>query len=134
MAWVEATRMGLARRIMALAILPFAILACLVLAFPAQAHAKFNDVTDSYPATQDVPVSGSALTASDIPEGTYSITATSSSYMCKFTKVTLTSAQGQLWVTFTLSEAYSALYLGTAEEAAANTNEDGTDYTAYYVT
>lgn len=133
MAWVEATRMGLARRKMMLAILSIAILACLALAFPVQAHAKFNDVTDSYPATQDIPVSGSELTASDVPEGTYSITATSSSYMCKFTNVTLTSAQGQLWVTFTMSKAYNALYPGTAEEAAASTNEEGTDYSAYYV-
>ena len=100
---------------------------------PHKAFAWFNDVTDSYPATQEVSVSGDVLTGADIPEGAYSITATTSSYMCKITDVTLTSAGGQLWATFTISKAYNALYLGTAEEAAANTNEDGTDYSAYYV-
>ena len=100
---------------------------------PLKAFAYFNDVTDSYPASQDIPISGDVLTGADIPEGTYSITATASSYMCKFTNVTLTSAGGELWATFTLSKAYNALYFGTAEEAAAATNEDGTDYSAYYV-
>jgi len=97
------------------------------------AYAWFNDVTDSYPASQDIPISGSILTGVDVPEGVYSITATSSSYMCKLTNVTLTSAGGGLWATFNLSAAYNALYPGTAEEAAASTNEDGTDVSAYYI-
>ena len=109
--------------------------ACLVPVFVfGRAYAYFNDVTDSYPALQEIPISGDVLTGADIPEGMYSITATSSSYMCKFTNVTLTSVGGELWATFTISKAYNALFFGTAEEAAACTNEDGTDYSAYYVT
>ena len=105
----------------------------LVVLVPARAYAWFNDVTDSYPASQDVNVSGSPLTGADIPEGTYPINVSCSSYMCKFTNATVTSVGGELYVTFTLSKAYNALFLGTAEEAAANTNEDGTDVSAYYV-
>lgn len=102
--------------------------------FPGSvAHAWFNDVTDSYPASQDVPTSGSPLTGADIPEGVYNITASTSSYMCKLSNVTLTSSGGGLWATFTMSGAYNALYLGTAEAAAAATNEDGTDVSAYYI-
>ena len=102
--------------------------------FPgATAYAWFNDVTDDYPASQDVPVSGSALTGADVPEGVYNITATTSSYMCKLSSVTLTSVGGELWATFTMSGAYNALYLGTTEDAAASTNEDGTDVSAYYI-
>ena len=100
---------------------------------PASAYAWFNDVTDSYPASQAVSVSGSPLTGADIPEGVYNITASTSSYMCKMSNVTLTSSGGGLWATFTLSKAYNALYLGTAEGAAASTNEDGTDVSAYYI-
>ena len=53
--------------------------------------------------------------------------------MCKISDVTLTSSRGELYVTFTMSAAYNALYLGTAEEAAAATNADGTDASAYFV-
>lgn len=116
------------------ALLPILVFAVLLLVFPASAYALYNDVTDSYSATQDVTTKGDVLTAADVPEGTYPITISCSSYMCKFTNATLTSAQGQLWATFTLSKAYDALYFGTAEEAAAQTNEDGTDYSQYYVT
>lgn len=110
------------------------VVCAMLCAYPGStAYAWFNDVTDSYPASQDVPVSGSALTGADVPEGVYNITASSSSYMCKLSNVTLTSAGGGLWATFTMSGAYNALYPGTAEEAAASTNEDGTDVSAYYI-
>ena len=112
----------------------FALITCLAFAFPAQAHAWYNDVTDSYSASQEVTTNGAALTGGDIPEGTYPISVSCSSYMCKFTNVTATSVGGELWVTFTLSKAYDALYFGTAEQAAAQTDDEGTDYSAYYVT
>lgn len=115
-----------------LAVISCAVMAC-VSFFPSKAYAYFNDVAEKYSATQKISTSGSPLTGADIPEGTYNITAQSSSYMCKLSNVKLTSVGGQLWVTFNISTAYSALYLGSAEEAAKHTNDEGTDYSAYYV-
>ncbi len=112
----------------------FVLLLAIVQAIiPNAAYAWFNDVTDSYPATQEIAISGEVLTGADVPEGTYEISATTSSYMCKITNVTLASVGGELWVTFNTSKAYNALYFGTAEEAAASTNADGTDMSAYYI-
>ncbi len=111
-----------------------ALALCAAVLVPNTAHAWFNDVTDSYPASQEVTTGGDVLTAADIPEGQYGISASSSSYMCKITNVTLTSVGGELWVTFNLSKAYNALYPGSAEEAAAATNSEGTDASNYYIT
>ena len=101
-------------------------------AAPAHAFAWLSDVSDSYPALQPIEVKGEVLTGEDVPEGLYSITAESSSYMCKFTSVQLTSVGGELYAEFTLSGAYDAIYFGTAEEAASQSAADGADYSPYY--
>ncbi len=45
----------------------------------------------------------------------------------------LTVSGGKMTVTFNLSGSYTAIYFGTAEEAASLTNEDGTDGSAYII-
>lgn len=107
------------------------VCACAIGAFPRPAYAWLNEVTDSYPASQEIPISGETWTGADVPEGNYSVTIGTSSYMCKMTDATLTSVGGELWITFTMSKAYNALYLGTAEEAASLSSEEGDDYSPY---
>ena len=121
------------KAVMCAAVLAIACASCLGV-LPTPAYAYLDQVTDSYPASQEVTVGGDVLTADVIPEGTYPISVSSSSFMCKLTNVTLTSVQGQLWATFTISKAYNALYLGTAEEAASLSGTQGVDYTPYYTT
>ena len=103
-----------------------------MLACPQTAFAWLYDVTDAYPASQAITITGDVLTAADIPEGNYSSTISCSSSMCKFTNVTVTSVGGELWVTFKLSSAYDALFFGTAEEAAACSDDQGDNYSPYY--
>lgn len=96
------------------------------------ALATYAEVTDSYPASQEVSANGTVLTAAQIPDGSYSITASTSSYMCVISDCTLVVEGGSMSATFTMSRAYTRLYLGTAQEAAAQTNAAGTDDSAYY--
>lgn len=118
------------RFVVVIAVLMFA---CVCALMPATAHATYKDVSNEYYASQDVAVSGSPLDASQIPTGSYNITVSSSSSMCQPTNCVLTVSGGQLYVEFTLTGAYTALYFGTAEEAATRTNEDGTDASQYYL-
>ena len=109
-----------------------------------QAHAAFNDVADSFPAAQELGSYGSIITGSDLPDGTYQVGARTTSRMCiLYTDPANAEARdskeqaiviaegGELTAVFYISKAYTHLYLGTQEEAAAQTNEDGTDASAY---
>ena len=104
----------------------------------APAHAAYNDVAAVYPATQNLEV-GAYVDVADIPDGDYSIPAKTTSTMCiMYDTVTgaansahLSVSGGTATVTFAISGAYNAIFFGTAEEAAAATNEDGTDGSAY---
>ncbi len=61
-----------------------------------------------------------ALTAEGIKDGVYDINVDSSSSMFKITECKLTAANGEMTAKMTMSgSGYGALYMGTAEEAAA---------------
>lgn len=111
---------------------------------PFPAHAYYNQASTSYPATQDLGNFGPPIYGSDLPDGTYQVTARTSSRMCiMYTDPTNAEARdskeqaiidvsgGNITVYFYISKAYTHLYWGTAEDAAAATNEDGTDASAY---
>lgn len=106
-------------------------LACAIL--PATAHATYRDVAEEAYASQTLDVSGTPIDGSQIPDGNYSVNVTTSSSMCNVSNCVLTVANGQLYATFNLTGAYSAIYFGTAAEAAAQTNDDGTDASQYYL-
>ena len=123
---------------LALAVLAFA------LAFPSLAHATFRDVADSFPAAQDLGEYGAPISGDQIPDGTYKIGARTTSRMCiMYTNPADTEARdskeqavlsvsgGSMTVLFYMSKAYTHLYMGTQEEAAAVTNAEGTDASAY---
>ena len=120
------------------------LLACMQLAFPLQAQAFFNDQADSYPAAQDLGSLDAPIYGNQLPDGAYQVVARTSSRMCiMYTDPTNAEARaskeqaivvasgGSLTAVFYVSKAYTHLYLGTQEEAAAATNEDGTDASAY---
>jgi len=120
-----------------------ALIAC-AFAFPMQAYATFKDAADSYPAMQDLGSYGSPIDGSQLPDGMYKIGARTSSRMCiMYTnpadaeardskeQAVLSVSGGSMTVLFYISKAYTHLYWGTQEEAAAATNEDGTDASAY---
>ena len=111
---------------------------------PLQAHAYYNQASTSYPATQDLGNYGPPIYGNDLPDGTYQVTARTSSRMCiMYTDPTNAEARdskeqaiidvsgGNITVYFYISKAYTHLYWGYAEDAAAATNEDGTDASAY---
>ena len=107
----------------------FLISACAV---PDIAQARYNDMADGYPAIQDVTIGGDPIDASMIPDGTYAIgNAASSSSMCKLSNCTLHVSNGSMHVTCTSTGAYTAIYLGSADEAVAASGEAGTDTSAY---
>lgn len=126
--------------------------ACLALATPNRAFAYFNDYLDADPYSQDASQSlppagnpfGEIIFPEDIPDGTYPVYVNTSSFMCvaypsagdceaktNQGMCTLQVSDGTMTVFFYLSKAYTHLYWGTAAEAAAATNEDGTDGSAY---
>ena len=119
-------------------------LACGVLLVPGQAHATFIDQTTSFPASQDLGTYGAPITGDQLPDGAYRVTARTSSRMCimytdpenveardsKEQAIILVNG-GNITAVFYLSKAYNYIYLGTQEQAAASTNEDGTDASAY---
>ena len=115
------------------------------------AQAYYNDVATDYPAMQELVPDGGVLTAADIPEGVYIVPAQTSSYMCKLydprsapndsdptgkkaleDKCQITVAGGSITATFYISKAYTALYFGSAADAASSTNDEGTDGSAYW--
>ncbi len=131
----------------------FALLASVLLAgvllvgataLPSTAHATFKDTADSYPAMQDLGEYGAPIQGSQLPDGMYKIGARTSSRMCiMYTnpedaeardskeQAVVSVSGGNMTVIFYISKAYTHLYLGTQEEAAAATNDTGTDASAY---
>ena len=120
------------------------VLAAAMFAFPGAAHAKFNDMTDSFPAAQDLGAYGAPIAGDQLPDGTYKVGARGTSRMCiMYTNPEDAEARdskeqaiisvegGNITALFYLSKAYTHIYFGTQEQAAAATNEDGTDASAY---
>lgn len=120
------------------------LLACAIgFMLPGTALGSFKDFDTTHPAEQDLGTYGEPLYASDIPEGTYVVPARTDSRMCIFYKdeadvgtsekewAVLYVSGGSMSVSFYTSKMYNYLYFGSAEEAAALTNEDGTDASAY---
>ena len=128
---------SISRRVMIAAAALAAV--ALMLLVPLRAQATYADIDSDNPARQDLKIWGDVLYASDIPEGTYTVPVSTSSYMCLMSNPStgarnecqITVSGGAIWATFTLSNAYNAIYMGTAEEAASLTNEDGTDGSEY---
>lgn len=113
-------------------------------AFPGVAHATYRDVADSFPAAQDLGEYGAPISGDRIPDGTYKIGARTTSRMCiMYTnpadaeardskeQAILSVSGGSMTALFYISKAYTHIYMGTQEEAAAATNADGTDASAY---
>ena len=135
-------------------------LALSLTAVPAQAWAKYTDVSTQYPASQDlteVARDGLAsigksiypvvVQAGDIVDGTYVVPAYTSSRMCNFyasqadataksnpNQVVLNVSGGVVTATFYMSGAYTALYFGTADQAAALAPADGLTPSPSYFT
>ena len=135
-------------------------LALSLTAVPAQAWAKYTDVSTQYPAAQDlteVARDGLAsigksiypvvVQAGNIVDGTYVVPAYTSSRMCNFyasmadataksnpNQVVLNVSGGVVTATFYMSGAYTALYFGTADQAAAIAPGDGLTPSLSYFT
>ena len=135
-------------------------LALSLTAVPAQAWAKYTDVSTQYPAAQDlteVARDGLAsigksiypvvVQAGNIVDGTYVVPAYTSSRMCNFyasmadataksnpNQVVLNVSGGVVTATFYMSGAYTALYFGTADQAAAIAPGDGLTPSPSYFT
>ena len=135
-------------------------LALSLTAVPAQAWAKYTDVSSQYPAAQDlteVARDGLAsigksiypvvVQAGNIVDGTYVVPAYTSSRMCNFyasmadataksnpNQVVLNVSGGVVTATFYMSGAYTALYFGTADQAAALAPADGLTPSPSYFT
>ncbi len=115
-----------------------------LVAFPGPAYAKFNETTDSFPAAQDLGSFDAPIQGSQIPDGTYKVGARGSSRMCiMYTnpddaeardskeQAVISVSGGNITALFYLSKAYTHIFWGTQEQAAAATNADGTDASAY---
>ena len=120
------------------------LLAALSVAFPSKAHAWFNDTASSFPAAQDLGTFDDPIRGSQLPDGTYKVTARTTSSMCIFytnpadaeardskEQAIISVQNGNITGVFYISRAYNYLYMGTQEEAAAATNADGTDASNY---
>ena len=125
----------------AICVVLFATLSCV---FPSKALAWFNDTANSFPATQDLGTFDDPIVGSQLPDGTYKVTARTTSSMCiMYTNPANAEARdskeqaiisvdsGRITAVFYISRAYNYLYMGTQEEAAAATNADGTDASNY---
>ena len=135
-------------------------LALSLTAVPAQAWAKYTDVSTQYPAAQDLTevardglasigksIYPAVVQAGDIVDGTYVVPAYTSSRMCNFyaslsdatvksnpNQVVLNVSGGVVTATFYMSGAYTALYFGTADQAAALAPADGLTPSPSYFT
>lgn len=108
------------------------ILLAASLVVPLSAHATYADVADSYGTVEELTPKTDAIYADEIPDGTYrDVTVRTSSSFCKVTNCTLKKEDGMLVAAFTLTTTYTAIYMGTAEEAAAATDAAGDDDSAY---
>ena len=112
------------------------LLACALTGFCAPAaFAEYNIAAPSkdYTAVDKVTVTGKAIKASQIPEGRYHITASTSSSMAGMSNVVLTVSGGSMTVNFTLTPSYTAIYPGKPKEAASLSNADGTEASPSYI-
>ena len=109
-----------------------------------QAYAWFNDEAKSYPATQDLGSFGAPINGSDLPNGSYQVTARTTSRMCIMyldpnnaeardskEQAIINVQDGNIVAMFYISAAYTHLFWGDASAAAASTNAEGTDPSAY---
>lgn len=113
-----------------------ALLVCALTSFCAPAaYAEYNIAAPSkdYTAVDKVTVTGKAIKASQIPAGSYHITASTSSSMASMSNVVLTVSGGSMTVNFTLTPSYTAVYPGKPEEAASLSNDDGTEVSSSYI-
>lgn len=113
-----------------------ALLVCALTSFCAPAaFAEYNIAAPSkdYTAVDKVTVTGKAIKASQIPAGSYHITANTSSVMASMSNVVLTVSGGSMTVNFTLTPSYTAVYPGKPEEAASLSNDDGTEASPSYI-
>ena len=99
---------------------------------PAPSFATYADVATSYGSVAEVEPKGSSVPAADIPDGTYrNIDVRTSSSFCDVSNCTVKKSGTSLTATFTLTKTYTAIYLGTAEEAASKTDAAGEDSGSY---
>ena len=110
-----------------------ALLASLLAGTTAASAVDYSKVADSADMTtvEQVGVEGmEPITADSVVEGTYEVTAESSSSMFKITKAVLTVENGNMTADLTLSgTSYLVLYPGTGAEAAADTEDHYIGYT-----
>ncbi len=107
------------------------------------AYATFAQ-TGQASAEQDLGSFDDPIFGDQIPDGTYQVTARTSSSMCIFyldpadadareskEQAIISVDNGNITGIFYISKMYNYLYMGTKEEAAAATNAEGTDASAY---
>ena len=113
-----------------------ALLVCALTSFCAPAaYAEYNIAAPSkdYTAVDKVTATGKVIKASQIPAGSYHITASTSSVMAGMSDVVLTVSGGSMPVNFTLTPSYTAVYPGKPKEAASLSNADGTEASPSYI-
>ena len=113
-----------------------ALLVCALTSFCAPAaYAEYNIAAPSkdYTAVDKVTATGKVIKASQIPAGSYHITASTSSVMAGMSDVVLTVSGGSMTVNFTLTPSYTAVYPGKPKEAASLSNADGTEASPSYI-
>lgn len=122
-----------------------AVAAVLLAACPECAFATYADCDREAPAAQDLGTIGSPIYAAEIPDGTYEVEARTDSSMCVFyrsadeaeakapkEKCYVQVANGKMTAIFYMTGMYTRLHLGgTADDAAALTNKDGSDDSKY---
>lgn len=132
---------------------------CVCFVTPTRAYARYTDASTQYPAARDLIETASeglssigetiyadALSASDIVSGTYIVPAYTSSRMCNFyasreeataktnpNRAVINVSGGVITATFYLSGAYTAVYFGPAEQAAAIAPADGMTPSGSYI-
>ena len=112
--------------------------------FPQRAYAWLNETADAFPAAQDLGSYGKPISGDELPDGVYKVGARTTSRMCiLYTNPADAEARdskeqavvsvngGNMTAVFYISKAYTYLYFGTMEQAAAKTNKKGTDASAY---
>lgn len=121
------------------------MLLCASLVAPSAAEAYFNQVDDKNSAQQDIGSYGDPIPAEDIPDGEYLVNARTTSRMCVFYSTAEDAAtrsdqkeqcvisvnDGKIIATFFMTSAYTHLFMGSAQQAAALTDATGTDDAAY---
>ena len=150
----------LRNRLFVLAGVVLVVLLSLCFAATTRAYAKYSDASSQYPADRDLSetaaeglaaagetIYGGALSASDIVSGTYVVPAYTSSRMCNFyasredatakrnpNHALISVSGGVITATFYLSGAYTAVYFGSAEQAASIAPAGGMTPAGAYIT